>query len=149
MAQSKTVIGRAERLTFLDGDVVNLPAKVDTGAYRSAVWATRIKETDGVLHFTLLGPSSPHYSGKQLSTEEYKIVEVENSFGHKEKRYSIFLNVEIAGRTIRSNFTLANRSLKTYPALIGRKMLKKRFIVDVEQGEPVKDEEVNGDNSLE
>ena len=148
MAARKTVIGRAERLNFIDGEVVGLPAKVDTGAYRSAVWASRIREEDGVLYFTLLGPSSPYFSGKQLSTKQFKIVEVENSFGHKQKRYSVFLRVEIGGRKIRSNFTLANRSVKTYPALIGRKMLKNRFIVDVSQGEPLKDEELNGDESL-
>lgn len=144
----KTVIGRAEKITFLDAGVTDLPAKVDTGAYRSSIWATNIREENGTLYFTLLGPKSTFYSGKELSTQEFKIVEVENSFGHKQTRYSIFLRVRISGKTVKSNFTLANRGAKTYPALIGRKLLKNRFIVDVSQGEPLKDEEVNGDESL-
>jgi hypothetical protein len=103
----------------------------------------------GVLYFKLLGSKSDWYTGQELSTSEYKLVDVENSFGHKQKRYSVFLRVRIAGRTIRSNFTLANRAGKTYPALAGRKMLKDRFVVDVSRGKPLKDEEINGDNTLE
>jgi len=145
----KRIIGRAERIKFPDAGIQNLPAKVDTGAYRSSVWATNIHEKDGRLYFTLLGPSSEFYTGKELSTSEYKVVEVESSFGHKQKRYSIFLHVVIGRKRVRSNFTLANRATKTYSALIGRKMLKNRFVVDVTQGEPIEDEELNGDESLE
>ena len=145
----KQVIGRVELLSFPDASITNLPAKVDTGAYRSSVWATHIREEGGRLYFTLLGPRSAWYSGKELSVGEYKRVQVESSFGHKQTRYSIFLRVSIAGRTFTSNFTLANRATKTYAVLIGRKMLKNRFLVDVAQGVPLKDEEVKGDDSLE
>jgi len=143
------VIGRVERITFIDGGIEDLHAKVDTGAYRSSVWATKIRVEDGVLSFRLLGPRSAHYSGQEIRTTEFKVVEVENSFGHKQKRYSVFLKIRIAGKTVRSNFTLANRAEKTYAVLVGRKLLKNRFIVDVSQGDPIKDEEVNGDDSLE
>lgn len=149
MSYSKPVIGRVELLTFPDAKVLNMPAKVDTGAYRSSIWATKVKEENGVLRFVLLGPSSAHYSGEVIETTEFKKVQVENSFGHKEERYSVFLSVEIHGKQIRSNFTLANRAAKKYPALIGRKMLKGRFVVDVSQGVPLEDEEIKGDDSLE
>jgi glutathione synthase/RimK-type ligase-like ATP-grasp enzyme len=145
---SKQVIGRADRLSFPEAEVFDLPAKIDSGAYRSSIWATDIEEKDDLLYFKLLGPESPFYSAKELSTSDYRLVEVENSFGQKEVRYSVFLSVQIAGRKIRSNFTLANRGSKTYAALIGRKMLKNRFIVDVSVGQPLEDEEVNGDESL-
>lgn len=147
--KSKPIIGRVERVSFVDAGVKDLPIKVDTGAYRSSVWATDIHEENGVLSFVLLGPKSPCYTGQVITTTNYKLVDVESSFGHKQKRYSVFLNVVIAGRRIRSNFTLANRASKTYPALAGRKMLKNRFLVDVSQGQPLKDEELNGDDSLE
>lgn len=143
------VIGRVETLSFPEAAISILPAKIDTGAYRSSVWATNIHEEQGRLYFTLLGPRSPWYSGKELSVSEYKLVQVENSFGHKQTRYSVFLKVSIAGKTFMSNFTLANRATKTYAVLIGRKMLKNRFLVDVSRGCPLKDEEVNGDDSLE
>lgn len=141
MLAKKKTIGRAERITFVGSGVINVPAKIDTGAYRSSVWATGIREKDGRLYFKLLGHNSPFYTGLECSTNEYKLIEVENSFGHKQKRYSIFLSVEIAGKRIRSNFTLANREMKTYPVLIGRKLLKNRFVVDVSGGAPISDEE--------
>ncbi|HSX33168.1 MAG TPA: RimK/LysX family protein [Candidatus Saccharimonadales bacterium] len=149
MADDKPVIGRVELVDFPDADVREVYAKVDTGAYRSSIWATNIREQDGVLYFTLLGPTSPCYSGKELQTTEYKLVRVESSFGHHQQRYSVFLRVRVGGKRIRSNFTLANRGSKTYPALIGRKLLKNRFVVDVSQGCPLPDEELNGDTSLE
>ena len=149
MKDERTVIGRVERVDFTDGDIQGLPVKIDTGAYRSSIWATDIKEEDGVLSFCLLGPESPAYTGKRLSTTEYRLVDVESSMGHKQKRYSVFLHVVAAGRKIRSNFTLAYRASKTYPALAGRKMLKNRFIVDVSEGSPLNDEETRGDDSLE
>lgn len=145
----KLTIGRVENIDFPDGGIKQLPAKIDTGAYRSSIWVSQIKEQDGVLSFVLLGPKSPFYTGIELKTTKYKTVKVENSFGQKQERYSVFLRVRIGGKLVRSNFTLANRGTKTYAALIGRKMLKNRFVVDVSQGQPIKDEEVCGDDSLE
>ncbi len=146
---AKTTIGRSERISFKQADIHGLPAKIDTGAYRSSIWATKIKEKDGMLHFTLLGPSSPFYSGIELTTDVYKTIIVENSFGHRERRYSVFLSVEIVGNKINSNFTLANRGMKKYPALIGRKMLRNRFIVDVSIGESTYDEDSDNMDNLD
>src|SRR3989344_450775 len=137
VAKTKPIIGRVERIEFVDADIKHLPAKVDTGAYRSSIWATHIREADEMLYFTLLGPSSPHFTGKEVSTTEYKLVQVENYFGHRQQRYSVFLRVRVGGKLIKSNFTLANRAVKTYSALIGRKLLKSRFIVDVSRGDPI------------
>ena len=145
----KMTIGRVELVDFPVAKIFAVPAKIDTGAYRSSIWATNIREKNGRLTFCLLGPRSEYYSGKELSTKLYQLVDVENSFGHKEERYSVFLKVKIDGRVFKSNFTLANRARKTYPALIGRKLLKDRFIVDVSLGQPLDDEQVNGDDSLE
>jgi len=137
----KAVVGRAERVNFPDAEVFGVPAKIDTGAYRSSVWASNIHEEDGVLYYTLLGPKSELYSGKECSVTEYEVVEVENSFGQKEDRYSVYMRVKLGSKTVKSNFTLADRSVKTYPVLIGRKLLKGRYLVDVSEGQPLDDEE--------
>jgi hypothetical protein len=147
MANQKPILGKVEPLTFVGYGVSGLPAKVDTGAYRSSIWATGIREEDGILYFKLLGPGSEFYTGEELSTTEYERVKVENSFGHSEERYSVFLKVEVGGKKIRSNFTLANRAAKTYAALIGRKMLNNRFMVDVSCGQTINEREY-GDDSL-
>ncbi len=140
----KAIVGRAERIDFPEGKIVGVPAKIDTGAYRSSVWASDIREEGGVLRFKLLGPASEFYSGQDCETDKYEVVEVENSFGHKEDRYSVFMRVRLGPKVVRSNFTLADRSKKTYPVLIGRKLLRGRYIVDVSEGQPLDDEEIAG-----
>ncbi len=131
MSQDPKVIGSTVSISFPASDIFKLPAKVDTGADGSSVWATRITEKDGMLEFCLLGPSSPKFSGKVIRTRDYTTVTVRNSFGDSERRYKVRIPVEIEGRRVRATFSLANRKVKSYPALIGRRLLHKRFIVDV------------------
>lgn len=140
----KAVIGRAERVDFPTAGIFNVPAKIDTGAYRTSVWATDIHEHDGELKFKLLGPASEFYSGQECSVKNFEIVDVENSFGQKEKRYSVMLTIQVGHKKMRTNITLANRSKKIYPVLIGRKFLRGRYLVDVSEGEPIEDEETLG-----
>ena len=137
----KVMVGRAERVSFPDADISTVPAKIDTGAFRSSVWGSSIYEKDGLLHYKLLGPESKYYSGKACMTSKYEVVDVENSFGQTEKRYSIYIRIKLGSKTVQSNFTLADRSKKTYPVLIGRKLLRGRYIVDVSEGQPIDDEE--------
>lgn len=128
----KVVIGRAERLHFMDFDIADVPAKVDTGAYRSAVHASDISlSDDGVLTFTLLGGHPVCGTMAQTySTKDFKIVWIANSFGHREQRYEVKLRVRLGPKVFPATFSLADRSKKIYPILLGRKMLNSRFIVD-------------------
>ncbi|HEY8999639.1 MAG TPA: RimK/LysX family protein [Candidatus Saccharimonadales bacterium] len=139
----KAIVGRAERVDFPDGDIKGVPAKIDTGAFRSALWASSIREENGVLKFTMLGPESPYYSGKECETSAYERVEVENSFGDKEERYSVHIRIRLGTKIVPTNFTLTDRSQKVYPVLIGRKLLRGRYVVDVSEGQPIDDEETN------
>ncbi|MEO5950527.1 MAG: RimK/LysX family protein [Candidatus Saccharimonadales bacterium] len=127
----KVIIGRSEVLSFLDTDASNVPAKTDTGAYRSAVHASNITVTDGELHFDLLGghPVCGNMS-KHLTTTDFTKVTVSNSFGHEEERFEVRLKVKLGPKVFQARFTLADRSKKIYPILIGRKLLNHRFLVD-------------------
>lgn len=138
----KSVIGRAESIDFLDdAGCINVPAKIDTGAYSSSVWVSNISESNGTLEFELLGPGHELYTGTKIHTKDYKSVIVQNSFGKSEKRFGVELQVNFCGKRLTSFFTLSDRSKKIYPVLIGRKLLKGRFLVDVSIGHPVADEE--------
>lgn len=138
----KTIIGRAEKIDFLiDENALGIPAKIDTGAYSSSVWASDIVEKDGVLEFVLLGPIHLQYTGEKISTSKYRVVTVQNSFGKSEKRYGLDLTVRFCGKKVTTFFTLADRSKKLYPVLVGRKLLSGRYVVDVSGGHPVADEE--------
>jgi hypothetical protein len=139
----KTIIGRAEPIDFLiDGEEYDVvPAKIDTGAYSSSVWASNIREEKDELVFELFGKGHINYTGKEIRTSRYQVVTIENSFGKSEKRYGVQLRVRFCGKKVTTFFTLADRSKKIYPVLVGRKLLKGRYLVDVAQGHPIADEE--------
>lgn len=129
----KVIIGRSEELGFVDFDAPNVPAKTDTGAYRSAVHAKNItlsKET-GELSFDLLGGhpvcGDMH---KIVITKRFTTATVENSFGHREERFEVRLKVKLGPKVFIAGFTLADRAKKIYPILLGRKLLNNRFLVD-------------------
>lgn len=127
----KVIIGRSELLTFVGTDASGVPAKADTGAYRSAVHATDIVVEDGVLSFTLLGGHPVCGAmAQKITAEEYKQVWVANSFGHREERYEVKLKVKLGPKVFHARFTLADRSKKVYPILLGRKLMNHRFLVD-------------------
>jgi len=57
--------------------------------------------------------------------------EVKSSNGISQKRYAIKLRVRIGDFETLTEFTLTNRDKMSYPVLLGRKVLRKAFIVDV------------------
>lgn len=131
----RVIIGRAELIHFMDFAIADVPAKVDTGAYRSALHVSNISETtDGELSFRILGN---HPVCGELAydyrTREFKTVYVANSFGQREERYEVKLRVKIGPKIFKATFSLADRSKKIYPILIGRKLINDRFLVDTSQ----------------
>lgn len=112
--------------------IPNVPAKVDTGATISSIWASQISLTsDGELEFCLFAPESPLYTGERLVVKEYKVRSIRNSTGHEEIRYLVWLPTVIKGKRIRTSYTLADRSRNDFPVLIGRRTLNQKFLVDV------------------
>jgi hypothetical protein len=128
-------IGRTLAICFEDEkSLKNVLAKVDTGAYLGAIWATDIHENGGVLYFTLFGAKSVYYTGEEHSTTDYKTTTVENSFGQSENRYVVRLPIKpylYAGSYEDMRFSLCDRSMKRYPILLGRDYIRGRFLVDV------------------
>lgn len=131
----KIQIGRSESIVFLGiNSDEDIPAKIDTGAYRSAIHANNIIEEKGILRFTILGGHPIFDSMKiDMQTDDYKIVGISNSFGHREDRYEVRLKVKLGPKIFFGRFSLANRSKKLYPILIGRKILNGRFIVNTSE----------------
>lgn len=110
----------------------NIPAKSDTGAYRSAVHADDIFiDEKNLLHFTLLGNHPVCGTmAQKVTSDKYKEVWIANSFGHREKRYEVKLQAKLGPKVFTASFTLSDRSKKIYPILLGRKLLNDRFLVD-------------------
>lgn len=133
----KKVIGRKEKITLGEWGFTNIPAKVDTGAYTSAIHCefTKVKEEKGkrILEFVLLAPFHKHFQNRIIRTDHFTQKKVKNSFGHVETRYKVTTKVTIFGEEFEGEFTLSDRSNMKNPILLGRKMLKGRFLIDVDR----------------
>ena len=132
----KKVIGRRELVSLPELDIEEIEAKIDTGAYTSAIHCSNIHEEtkpDGtkVIALDLLDPSHPQYNHKKLKFAEYDLREIKSSFGEVQERYVISTKIRFFDETFDAEFSLSDRSDMKYPVLIGRKLLQGRFLVDV------------------
>ena len=135
MANRKKVIGREVAVDF-GKEIRNVPAKVDTGADSSAVWASDIfVDPEHVLHFKLFGKGSKYYTGIEHTTRDFSVAVTKSSLGETALKYRVKLRISLAGRKLSTTFGLSDRATHNYPILIGRKTLSGRFIVDVSQTE--------------
>lgn len=134
-SKDKIIIGRFDVIDLPLLDLFQLNAKVDTGAYTSAIHYhhAEIINKDGVqvLHFTLLDPTHPEYNDKSFYFSKFRKRVIKNSFGQREERFVIETDIEIFGKVFTTEFSLSNRGNLKFPILLGRKLLNKGFIVDV------------------
>jgi len=128
-------IGRRDRIDLPELGYSSIKAKIDTGAYGSAIHCSRIeiKQEDGkdILSFELFDPSYSKYKKKKCVFEQFDDKLVKSSSGDTEHRYSIITDAIIFGIKVRTEFSLTDRSQMKYPILLGRKFLYNRFLVDV------------------
>lgn len=108
----------------------SIPARVDSGARTSSLWASDIKIKGGTATFKLFGPSSPWYTGKVVKKKVFGYRDVTSSTGHTEKRCVVKLSVKIKGKRLSAKFTLSDRATQVYPILIGRNTLRANFLVN-------------------
>jgi hypothetical protein len=81
----KLLIGRKEQVDLPNLKLFGINAKVDTGAYTSAIYSDRIRagRKDGkrFVKFRLLDPSHPAYDGKEIRKPLLGRRKIKNSFG--------------------------------------------------------------------
>ena len=129
--KEKTVIGSTEFVDF-GKRAQKVPAKIDTGADSSAVWASNIRiDKGGVLKFSLFGEDSSYYNGKIFKRTDYSVASVRSAMGHEQIRYRTHFWVKIGGRKIKMLMNLSDRSKNDFPVLIGRRSISGKFLVDV------------------
>lgn len=137
----KKLIGRAEQISLPRAGILDVPARIDTGAKTSSIWASSVEEHDGRLTYVLFDKGSPLYTGRVHETTQYQETVVASSIGATQVRYKVRLLIELRGKKINARFTLADRSKQVYPVLIGRNVLRGKFVVDVQDGKPLYKEE--------
>ena len=123
------IIGSTEYVEI--AGIKNIPAKIDTGADSSAIWASNINmEADGTLVFSLFGKKSPLFTGERIRATDYKVKSIRSSHGDTQIRYRVKLPLKLGDKSFETTFTLANRSRNNFPVLIGRRTIKGEFLVD-------------------
>lgn len=130
MAANKNtrLIGRREFVNFPQLNLNHIEAKIDTGAYTCAIHCKNIslKDENGkhILCFQLLDDTLYRF-------EHFTRKKIKNSFGEMEERYIIKTLIQLGKKKINTTISLSDRGNMRYPVLIGRKLLKGKFIVDV------------------
>lgn len=129
------IIGRREFVDFPQLKLFSIEAKIDTGAYTSAIHCKdiviRTINNVQVLCFKLLDNTHPEYSEQIHEFAEFSKKKIKNSFGEMEERYIIKTPIKIAKKNIVTTLSLSDRENMRYPVLIGRRLLKGKFVVDV------------------
>ncbi|MEQ8323186.1 MAG: RimK/LysX family protein [Vicingaceae bacterium] len=128
----KRIIGRADIIDFPEFGLTDVPVKVDTGAYGSAIYSANIVEymVDGKKEISFQLPFSNGEEKSPVRCKDFKVKRVKSSSGHVEERYTISTTIVLFGQRIETSFSLADRSKMKYPVLLGRNVLRSRFIVD-------------------
>ena len=135
MEKQKTIIGRTTEISLVADGNLPIPAKIDTGADGSSIWASEFSmDETGHLSYCLFAKDSQYYTGKRHTAKTYQVSAVRSAHGSLQVRYKIKMSVIIEGRKVKGTFTLADRSQNTFPVLIGCRLLNKKFIVDVSKG---------------
>ncbi|MDO7854782.1 ATP-dependent zinc protease family protein [Hymenobacter convexus] len=133
----KRVLGRRELVDFPAFALGGVEAKVDTGAYTSAIHCTDIHiETDAeqrpVLVVRLLDPDHADADGRPLAFPDFALRDIRSSNGEVQERYVIRATIQLYGEEFEAEFSLSDRSDMKYPVLLGRSLLRQgRFVVDV------------------
>jgi hypothetical protein len=139
------VLGRSDRVDLPGLGLSDIHAKVDTGAYNCSLHCGYAKVVDNKLEFVLLDEEHPEFTGIKYVFKKFTQREIRNSFGEAELRFVIKTQIRIFDHKIRAEFSLSNRGNLKFPVLLGRKILRDRFLIDVTQ----KDLYFNSKNSVQ
>jgi hypothetical protein len=136
--KKKRLLGRRELIDLPALALRGVEAKVDTGAYTSAIHCDEVRLVPDpatgqpVLHVRLLDPGHPATDGRPLAFREFDQRDIRSSNGEVQARFVISTTVRLYGRDYTTEFSLADRSDLRYPVLLGRALLRQgRFVVDV------------------
>lgn len=127
------ILGRYDRVDLPQLGLSSIHAKIDTGAYTSSLHCHRAEVVDGKLEFVLLDEEHPEFTGMRFIFPQFEVRNIKNSFGEVERRFVIVTTLKIFNEEITTEFSLSNRGSLKFPILIGRKILRDRFLIDVKK----------------
>ncbi len=129
MKKMKT-LGAREIISFPLLGIDEIEARVDTGAKSSSLHAEKIEEIEkkGVSFVAFVVPAA---GNRRFETDEFTVRRIKSSNGQIERRYAVQITAMLYGEKYKTDFTLASRPTMKFPVLLGRRILKNNFVVDV------------------
>jgi hypothetical protein len=130
------LVGRKEKVSFPDFELFDVVAKIDTGAYRSSLHGKVLsvrKESDGRewVTFEPLGKKQFLRPRRQIKLPLLFWKDVKSSNGSIARRPFVELMLQIGALQVKGEFGITDRSVMKCTVLLGRKILKGKFLVDV------------------
>ncbi|MDV7186531.1 RimK/LysX family protein [Lutibacter sp. TH_r2] len=126
----KKLLGRTDILDFPELELFGIDIKVDTGAYTSSFHCHHIELENNILKCQFLDPKHEKYHDKFFEFNEFVQKNVKSSNGITEERFIIKTNIIIFNEIHTIELSLTERGSMTFPVLLGRKFLSKKFIID-------------------
>lgn len=129
-AESKRQIGWIENVTIYPGNL-QFKAKIDTGALTSSINAKNIeefeKDDEQWVRFEIHNKSGDTV---ELEMPVSREAIIKRHFGERQKRYVVRMDICLGDIHKETDVTLVDREGFLYALLIGRRYLKKHFIID-------------------
>ncbi len=123
-AGEKMTIGEVEDVILMPWGV-RLPARIDTGAATSSLDARELTVKNKTAEFRL----PKKYGGLQLRLPVIEWQKI-RSADFRERRPVVEITFCLGPKLIRALVSLNDRSTASYPLIIGRNVLKNKFVVD-------------------
>lgn len=134
MKIEKRIIGRKDIVSFPAFGLIDVPVKIDSGAYSSSMHCSLIElketQTGSVLEVIFLDPKTIGYTGEKMTFNVYHRKLVKSSIGVAQERFFIKGTILLFGESIETLFSLTQRTGLRNPVLLGRRLLNKRFLID-------------------
>jgi hypothetical protein len=128
------VVGWREWVALPELGIDTIKAKIDTGARTSSLHAFNIerfkKAGRDMVSFMIHPIQRDDSKAVKCCAELVDIRYVTDSGAHRELRCVIETTLQLGGICLPIEITLTNRAKMTYRMLLGRKALKKIFIID-------------------
>ncbi len=140
--KNKLVIGRTEIVDLPELGLFNINAKIDTGATTSVLHCEdfHVFEKDG--HRYIQAHIREDVENEEVLTLTFPVHRertVKSSFGQTETRQIFLTKIRMFDQLYDIKLSLRDRSSMSYPMLLGRNFISRKFLVDVSRKNLSKD----------
>lgn len=126
-----TIIGWKESIDLPDWGIIDITAKADTGARRSAIDVQNIEELTGnLVQFDIVLHRENRDFTQTVTAPIAHQTHVRSSNGQQHERYFVETKIKLADVVRTIELSLVNRKNMSCRMLLGRKALEGFFLVD-------------------